>query len=101
MGIKIVAEATHTPRDTDFTSQIGKLKKAGCDLVMLGTVIKDTIIPVATAKKMGWKDVTFVGNTASYDQFTAGAKGGITNGYYAVSSFEYAYSDGGTDVVKT
>jgi len=100
MGMKLVAEATHTPRDTDFTSQIGKLKKAGCDLVMLGTVIKDTIIPFATSKKMGWKDVAFVGNTASYDQFTAGAKGGITNGLYAVSGFEYAYSDTSGDVIK-
>ncbi len=100
MGIKIVAEATHTPRDTDFIPQLSKLKKAGCDLVLFGSVIKDAIIPVATAKKMGWTDVTLVGNTASYDQYVAGAKGGITNGFYAASGYEYAYSDGESAKVK-
>ncbi|MCW9035799.1 MAG: ABC transporter substrate-binding protein [Rhodospirillales bacterium] len=100
MGMKLVAEATHTPRDTDFTSQLGKMKKAGCDLIALGTIIKDTIIINATAKKMGMADVVFVGNTASYDQFTAGAKGGIAGGYYALSGFEYAYSDTSADIIK-
>jgi len=100
MGLEIVAEAAYTPRNTDFVPAITKLRGAGCEVVAMGSIIKDTIIPVATAKKMGWNDVVFVGNIASYDHFTAAAKGGVTEGYYAVTGFEFAYEDQGSDVMK-
>jgi len=99
-GLEVIAEAAYTPRNTDYVPAITKLRGAGCEVVAMGSIIKDTIIPVATAKKMGWKDVVFVGNIASYDHFTAAAKGGVTEGYYAVTGFEFAYADQGTDVMK-
>gem|GEM_PF-6706172 len=36
---------------TDFSSQIAKLKAAGCDLVVLGTSIRETIGGIGTARK--------------------------------------------------
>src|SRR5262245_8720451 len=64
---EVAAEATYGPTDTEFVAPIGKLKAAGCDLVILGSIIKDSIQSVATARKGGWTDVTFVGQAASYD----------------------------------
>jgi branched-chain amino acid transport system substrate-binding protein len=98
LKIEIVAEATFGPTDTDFTGQIGKLKAAACDLVVMGSIIKETIQTVATARKGGWKDVTFVGQAASYDPIVAGAPGGITEGFYSGTGQPFAYPDSSPEV---
>ena len=75
MKIKIVETVTHKPTDQDFTAQITKLKAAGCDLVVLGTIVRDSIVPYATARKIGWTDVDFLGSAATYDLFVAARPG--------------------------
>src|SRR5207249_2502753 len=45
LKIKIVETTTHKPTDQDFTAQITRLKAAGCDLVVLGTIVRDSIVP--------------------------------------------------------
>ena len=47
---------------SDFSAQIAKMKSDGCDIVVLGTVIRETIGAMSEAKKLGW-DVTFLGAT--------------------------------------
>src|SRR5262249_16384296 len=65
MKLKIVETVTHKPTDQDFTAQITKLKGAGCDLVVLGTIVRDSIVPYATARKIGWTDVDFLGSAST------------------------------------
>src|SRR3954466_15504636 len=43
---------------SDFSAQVAKMKSDSCDLVVLGTVIRETIGAMGEAKKLGW-DVTF------------------------------------------
>src|SRR5881296_2249996 len=93
MKVKIVETTTHKPTDQDFTAQITKLKTAGCDLVVFGTIVRDTIVPYATARKIGWSDVDFFGSTASYDLFVAAAQGGATEGLYATGLTDMPYRD--------
>src|SRR4030095_5624021 len=93
MKVKIVETVTHKPTDQDFTAQITKLKAAGCDLVVLGTIVRDSIVPYATARKIGWTDVDFLGSAASYDLFVAGAQGGVTEGLYAMGLTAMPYRD--------
>ena len=93
MNMKIVETTTHKPTDTDFTAQISKLKDAGCDLVVMGTIVKDSIVPYATARKLGWNDVDFLGSAAAYDLFVAGAQGGVTEGFYAMGLTDMPYRD--------
>src|SRR3989442_2257174 len=93
MKVKIVETTTHKPTDQDFTAQITKLKSAGCDLVVFGTIVRDTIVPYATARKIGWTDVDFFGSTASYDLFVAAAQGGVTGGLYAMGLTDMPYRD--------
>src|SRR5438093_5561795 len=64
LRIKIVETVTHKPTDQDFTAPITKLKSAGCDLVVLGTIVRDSIVPYATAPKIGWPEVDFLGSAA-------------------------------------
>jgi len=93
LKLKVVETTTHKPTDQDFTAQVTKLKAAGCDLVVMGTIVRDTIVPYATARKMGWTDVDFLGSAASYDLFVASAQGGVTEGFYAMGLTAMPYRD--------
>ena len=93
MKVKLVETTTHKPTDQDFTAQITKLKGANCDLVVMGTIVRDSIVPYATARKIGWTDVDFLGSAATYDLFVAGAQGGVTEGLYAMGLTDMPYRD--------
>ncbi len=93
MKIKLAETTTHKPTDQDFTAQITKLKSAGCDLVVMGTIVRDSIVPYATARKIGWTDVDFLGSAATYDLVVAAAQGGVTEGLYAMGLTDMPYRD--------
>ena len=90
LKIKIVETATHKPTDQDFTASLSKLKSAGCDLIVMGTIVRDTIIPYTAARKSGW-DVTFLGSSASYDTVVGAAPG--MDGFYGMGLVEMPYAD--------
>jgi branched-chain amino acid transport system substrate-binding protein len=92
MGLKLAGQTSHKPTDTDFNGPLAKLRDANCDLICLGTIVKDTTLIVQTARKMGW-DVTFVGQFASYSTAVAEAPGGPAEGFYSMSPGLYAYPD--------
>src|SRR5882724_11538915 len=100
MKIKVVETTTHKPTDQDFTAQITKLKAAGCDLVALGTIVRDSIVPYATARKIGWTDVDFLGSAATYDLFVAAAQGGVTEGLFAMGLTDMPYRDTLTPIAQ-
>jgi branched-chain amino acid transport system substrate-binding protein len=89
---KIVATTAHKPTDTDFTSAIAKLRDANCDLVTLGTIVRDSIIIISTVKKIGW-NIDLLGQAASYDTAVATAPGGTGEGFYSMTPTLYAYPD--------
>lgn len=92
MGKTLTAQARHKPTDSDFVTSLSSLRSAGCEAIVLGTILRDTIIIIGTAKKMGW-NVPMIGNTASYDKVVSEVEGGVTEGYYAVTSFNIVYED--------
>ena len=60
---------------SDFSAQVAKMKADGCDMVVLGTVLRETIGAMGEAKKLGW-DVTFLGATPDQRAGSAGARQG-------------------------
>src|SRR5438093_2917921 len=100
LRIKVVETTTHKPTDQDFTAQITRLKAAGCDLVALGTIVRDSIVPYATARKIGWTDVDFLGSAATYDLFVAAAQGGVTEGLFAMGLTDMPYRDTLTSIAQ-
>ena len=92
MGLKLGAVSASRPTDTDFNAQVTRLKEAGCDLVCMGTIVKDTIIILQTAHKMGF-DADFCGQFASYSTAVAEAPGEPAEGFYSMSPGVYAYPD--------
>jgi branched-chain amino acid transport system substrate-binding protein len=99
LGIKIVETTTHKPTDQDFTAPITRLRQANCDLVVLGSIVRDSIVPYATARKMGWNDVDFLGSSATYDVFVASAQG--TEGLYTMGLAEAPYADSKNEAMRT
>jgi len=91
-NLKVVATTAHKPTDTDFTAAVAKLREAKCDVVELGTIVRDTTIIISTVKKIGW-DVDLLGQAASYDTAVAGAPGGIGEGFFSMTPTLYAYPD--------
>ncbi len=91
MGLKIAAVSSHKPTETEFTAVILKLKNAGCDAVMMGTIHTDTILILDTAKKMGWAGVDWVGNNATYAQVVAEQES--AEGYFSFTHMAKIYPD--------
>ncbi|HVZ08287.1 ABC transporter substrate-binding protein [Rhodopila sp.] len=92
MGMKVVATTAHRPTDTDFNANVNKLKDAGCDVIMMGTIVRDTNIIIQTVRKLGW-NVDLVGQFASYDTAVASLAGGATEGFFCMTPALYAYPD--------
>ncbi|MEC9347008.1 MAG: ABC transporter substrate-binding protein [Pseudomonadota bacterium] len=99
MGMEVAAETAHKPTDKEFTAAITKLREAGCDVIYMGTIVSDTIIPYSTARQMGW-NVPFVGTVATYSGYVASAKGGVTEGFMSMTSFQMAYDDDPNPLVR-
>ncbi len=98
LGIKLVATAAHKPTDQDFTAPITKLREAGCDLIAMGTIVRDTIVPYTTARKAGWNDVAFLGSAAAYDLVVGNAQG--MDGFFGMGLTEMPYVDSSVASVK-
>jgi branched-chain amino acid transport system substrate-binding protein len=90
--IKIAATTAHKPTDTYFIAAVAKLREAKCDLLALGTIVRDTTLIIATVKKIGW-DVDVLGQAASYDTAVATAPGGTGEGFYSMTPPLYVYPD--------
>ncbi len=92
MGLELVATAANHPTDTDFNASVARLHDAKCDLISMGTIVRDTTLILQTARKIGW-NVDFVGNFATYSTAVAEAPGGPAEGFYSMSPALYRYPD--------
>ncbi|MEI7710812.1 MAG: ABC transporter substrate-binding protein [Rhodospirillales bacterium] len=84
MNLPMVAETLHKPTDTDFSAPVARLRDAGCDLIVLGTITRDTIQIVSSIRKIGW-NIDLIGQAASYDEAVAEVPGGATEGFYSMT----------------
>ena len=56
-GLTVTAEAAWKSGDIDFSSQVAKMKAANVDLILAGTIVRETVGVMAEVKKLGWKEV--------------------------------------------
>lgn len=87
LGLSYAAETTHKPDDQDFVGSLTKLREAGCDVVSTAVGVRQTIVLLGTAKKLGWNDVAFIGSSAGFNTAVAKVPGGVTEGYYAAAGW--------------
>lgn len=97
---RTLAERTSYKRGaTDFASQMARLKAAHCELVVLGTVVRETIGAVATSRAMGFAP-TFLANMAGYTDLIHRLGGAAMDGVYAAMAAEFPYPDSPSAAVR-
>ncbi|QOG16686.1 MULTISPECIES: ABC transporter substrate-binding protein [Bradyrhizobium] len=99
MKIQPASVTSYKRGASDFSAQIAKMKSDGCDLVVLGTILRETIGAMTEAKKLGW-DVTFLGASPTNVLEVPMLGKDAVEGLYAASLFEIPYEDTAKDKVK-
>jgi len=99
IGMDFVERTTYKRGATDFSSQIQRLRGAGCEFVVLGTIIRETIGSIATARKLGW-NVEFMGSSAAYTDLIHKLGGQAMNGFYATNTVNQPYLDDASKNVR-
>jgi branched-chain amino acid transport system substrate-binding protein len=84
---------------SDFSAQIARMKSDGCDLVVLGTIIRETIGAMGEAKKLGWT-VDFLGATPTNVLEVPALGKETVEGLYSAAGFEVPYEDTAQGRVK-
>jgi branched-chain amino acid transport system substrate-binding protein len=92
IGMALAEKTSYKRGATDFASQVAKLKGAGCDLVILGTVFRETIGSIAEARKTGF-NADFFGTSALYTRLIHALGGPAMNGLYGMSTVSEPYPD--------
>jgi len=103
-GLKTIgmeyAEKTSFKRGaTDFSSQVAKMKAAGCEMVVLGTIIRETIGTIGESRKTGFNP-TFLGSSAAYTDLIHKLGGKAMDGLYAMMTVQNPYTDEASQPIR-
>ncbi|MDM0017510.1 ABC transporter substrate-binding protein [Variovorax saccharolyticus] len=92
IGMRLAEKTSFKRGATDFSSQVAKMKATGCDLVVLGTIIRETIGTVGESRKTGFNP-TFLGSSAAYTDLIHKLGGKPMDGIYATMTVQNPYTD--------
>ncbi len=92
MGMEFAEKTSFKRGATDFSSQVARMKAAGCDFVVLGTIIRETIGTIAESRKTGFSP-TFLGSSAAYTDLIHKLGGKAMDGLYATHTVQHPYLD--------
>jgi branched-chain amino acid transport system substrate-binding protein len=99
LNMEFTEKTSYKRGATDFSSQVAKMKAAGCDLVVLGTIIRETIGAIAEARKTGFNP-TFLGSSASYTELIHKLGGKAMDGLYATMTAQQPYLDDASQPIR-
>ncbi len=95
-----LAEKTSFKRGaTEFSSQVAKLKAAGCDMVVMGTLIRETIGTIGESRKTGFSP-TFLGTSGAYTDLIPRLGGKAMDGFYAAMTTQHPYLDEASQPIR-
>jgi branched-chain amino acid transport system substrate-binding protein len=92
LNMELVEKTSFKRGSTDFSSQVARMKSGGCELVVLGTIIRETIGTIAEARKTGFNPI-FLGSVAAYTDLIHKLGGKAMDGMYATNSVQNPYLD--------
>lgn len=93
LGQPLVEKTSYKRGATDFSSQIARLRGAGCDFVVLATVVRETVAAVAEARRTGW-NVDMLVTASGYSAQTHELGGKAVEGLYGVTVLPHPYEAG-------
>jgi branched-chain amino acid transport system substrate-binding protein len=92
MNMELTERTSYKRGATDFSSQVAKLKGSGCELVVMGTIIRETIGTIGESRKTGFNPV-FLGSSAAYTELIHKLGGKAMDGLYATMGAQVPYLD--------
>jgi branched-chain amino acid transport system substrate-binding protein len=98
-NISLAGETLHKPTDTDFSASVARMHDAGCDLIVLATIVRDSVQIISAVRKTGWT-VDMLGQAASYDDVVAQVPGGATEGFYSMTPMLFVAETSEAPAVK-
>jgi len=84
---------------TDFSSQVARLKAAGCDFVVTGTLIRETVGTINEARKLDFNP-TFLGAFGTYTDLIHKLGGKEMDGFYSTMTVQHPYEDTASEALK-
>ena len=99
MGMQYTEKTSFKRGATDFSSQVAKMKAAGCDFVVLGTIIRETIGAIGESRKTGFNP-TFLGSSAAYTDLIHKLGGKAMDGLYATMTVQNPYLDEASQPIR-
>jgi branched-chain amino acid transport system substrate-binding protein len=98
-GLTLVEKTSYKRGATDFSSQVAKMKSAGCDMVVLGTIIRETIGAIGESRKTGFNPV-FLGSSAAYTDLIHKLGGKAMDGLYTTMTVQNPYTDEASQPIR-
>ena len=99
LGMELTEKTTYKRGATDFSSQVARMKAANCDLVVLGTIIRETIGTIAESRKTGFTP-TFLGSSAVYTDLIHKLGGKAMDGLYGTMTVQNPYLDEASQPIR-
>ena len=99
LNMELAEKTSYKRGATDFSSQVAKMKASGCDLVVLGTIIRETIGTIGEARKTGFNP-TFFGSSAAYTDLIHKLGGKPMDGLYATMTVQHPYLDEASQPIR-
>ena len=92
MNLELAEKTSYKRGATDFSSQVARMKAGGCEVVVLGTIIRETIGAIGESRKTGFNP-TFLGTSASYTDLIHKLGGKPMDGFYSTMTAQQPYLD--------
>ncbi len=99
LNMEFTEKTSYKRGATDFSSQVARMKAAQCDLVVLGTIIRETIGTIGESRKTGFSPI-FMGSSASYTDLIHKLGGKAMDGLYATMGAQNPYLDDASQKVS-
>lgn len=87
-GLTPVAEAAYKVGDIDFSSQVARMKAANVDLILAGTVVRETVGVMTEVKKLAWNDVKVITAIPGRNTIVARLGKDAVEGMYGIGAWK-------------
>ena len=99
IGAELAEKTSFKRGATDFSSLVARMKAAGCDFVVLGTIIRETIGTIGESRKTGFSP-TFLASSAAYTDLIHKLGGKPMDGLYAMMTVQNPYLDEASQPIR-
>ncbi|MEO7127521.1 MAG: ABC transporter substrate-binding protein, partial [Rhodoferax sp.] len=99
LNMPLTEKTSYKRGATDFSSQVAKMKASGCDLVVLGTIIRETVGTIGESRKTGFNP-TFLSSSAAYSDLIHKLGGKAMDGLYATMTVQHPYLDEASQPIR-